>query len=118
MQLPISVDQLKQLLVADNLVDPARFDALVADYARPGAFTASIAWYRAGAGTLARSLGEQAPAPLDRVAVPTTVLWPEHDPLFPRAWSDRLDEFYADVDLQLVDGIGHFVPLEAPDRVA
>jgi len=102
----------------DFTADPARFDALVADYARPGAFTASIAWYRAGAGTFARSLGEQAPAPLDRVAVPTTVLWPEHDPLFPRAWSDRLDEFYADVDLQLVDGIGHFVPLEAPDRVA
>ena len=102
----------------DFAPDPARFDALVAEYARPGAFTASIAWYRAGAGTFARSLGEQAPAPLDRVAVPTTVLWPEHDPLFPRAWSDRLDEFYADVDLQFVDGIGHFVPLEAPDRVA
>jgi pimeloyl-ACP methyl ester carboxylesterase len=102
----------------DFTPDPARFDALVADYARPGAFTASIAWYRAGAGTFARSLSEQAPAPLDRVAVPTTVLWPEHDPLFPRAWSDRLDEFYADVDLQFVDGIGHFVPLEAPDRVA
>ncbi len=64
------------------------------------------------------SLREQAPAPLDRVAVPTTVLWPQHDPLFPRAWSDRLDEFYADVDLRLVDGIGHFVPLEAPDLVA
>lgn len=102
----------------DFTPDPARFDVLVAAYARPGAFTASIAWYRAGAGTFARSLGERAPAPLDRVAVPTTVLWPEHDPLFPRAWSDRLDEFYADVDLQFVDGIGHFVPLEAPDRVA
>jgi pimeloyl-ACP methyl ester carboxylesterase len=98
--------------------DPARLDALVADYARPGAFIASIAWYRAGAGTVARSLTERPPAPLDRVAVPTTVLWPEHDPLFPRAWSDRLDEFYADVDLQFVDGIGHYVPLEAPERVA
>ena len=102
----------------DFTPDPARFDALDGAYARPGAFTASIGWYRAGAGTFARSLAEQAPAPLDRVAVPTTVLWPEHDPLFPRAWSDRLDEFYADVDLQFVDGIGHFVPLEAPDRVA
>src|SRR6476661_3072420 len=102
----------------DFAPDPARFDALVAAYARPGAFTASIGWYRAGAGTFARSLAEQAPAPLDRVAVPTTVLWPQHDPLFPRAWSDRLDEFYADVDLRLVDGIGHFVPLEAPDLVA
>src|SRR6476659_8999319 len=53
-------------------------ERLVAGDARAGAFTASIGWYRAGAVTFARSLAEQAPAPLDRVAVPTTVLWPEH----------------------------------------
>jgi pimeloyl-ACP methyl ester carboxylesterase len=46
------------------------------------------------------------------------VLWPEHDPLFPRAWSDRLDEFYRDVRLRPVDGIGHFLPLEAPRVLA
>ena len=102
----------------DYTPEPEAFDALVAAYARPGAFTASIAWYRSGAGTVARSLTERAPAPLDRVTVPTTVLWPEHDPLFPVAWSDRLGEFYADVDLRVLEGVGHFVPLEAPDRVA
>jgi hypothetical protein len=64
---------------------------LVSVYAPPGAFTASIGWYRAGAGTVARSLGEQPPGPGQRLAVPTTVLWPQHDPLFPRAWSGRLD---------------------------
>jgi len=98
--------------------DPARLDALVAAYARPGAFAASIAWYRAGAGAVARSLAERPPTPLDRVAVPTTVLWPEHDPLFPLAWSDRIDAFFADATLQLLDGVGHFVPLEAPDALA
>jgi pimeloyl-ACP methyl ester carboxylesterase len=46
--------------------------------------------------------------------VPTTVLWPEHDPVFPRAWSDRLDDFFANVRLQHVDGVGHFTPLECP----
>ena len=50
--------------------------------------------------------------------MPTTVLWPEHDPLFPVAWSDRLDEFFADVDVQVLAGVGHFVPLQAPDAVA
>ena len=30
-------------------------DRLVSDYALPGAFKASIAWYRAGAGTIAQS---------------------------------------------------------------
>jgi pimeloyl-ACP methyl ester carboxylesterase len=98
--------------------DPAAFDALAALYARPGAFRASIAWYRAGAGSVARSLAERAPTPPDRLAVPTTVLWPEHDPLFPVAWSDRLDAFFADVELHVLDGVGHFVPLEAPAAVA
>jgi pimeloyl-ACP methyl ester carboxylesterase len=77
---------------------------------------ASIAWYRAGAGTLARALQERPPAV--RLAVPTTVLWPGHDPLFPVEWSDRLDEFFADVDLRDLPESGHFSPLEAPDEVA
>jgi pimeloyl-ACP methyl ester carboxylesterase len=58
------------------------------------------------------------PGPADRIQVPTTVLWPEHDPLFPRAWSDRLDEFFTDLTLRPVDGAGHFVPLERPEAFA
>jgi pimeloyl-ACP methyl ester carboxylesterase len=93
-------------------------ERLVVRYAAPGALLASIAWYRAGAGTVASSLAEQVPSATDRVAVPTTVLWPEHDPLFPRRWSDRLQEFFADVTLHELDGVGHFSPLEAPERFA
>jgi pimeloyl-ACP methyl ester carboxylesterase len=52
------------------------------------------------------------------VALPTTVLWPTADPLFPVAWSDRLAEFFADAELRVLDGVGHFVPLQAPDEVA
>lgn len=98
--------------------DPTELDRLAAAYGRPGAFVASINWYRAGSGMVARSLAERAPAAADRSAVPTTVLWPEHDPLFPRAWSDRLGEFLVDVDLRPLDGVGHFTPLEAPDDFA
>ena len=95
---------------------PQRLDHLTAHYAVPGAFTASIGWYRAGAGTATVALSEKPPArPL---AVPTTVLWPEHDPLFPRAWADRLGEWFAAAELRHVDGIGHFCPVEAPDVVA
>lgn len=93
-------------------------DHLVAVYSPPGAFVASIGWYRAGAGAVARSLAERAPGPADRLATPTTVLWPEHDPLFPREWSDRLDEFFHDVRLRHLDGAGHFLPVEAPADLA
>lgn len=96
--------------------DPAELDRLADAYARPGAFTASVNWYRGGSGMVARSLVEQPPA--QRIATPTTVLWPEHDPLFPRAWSDRVGEWFADAEVRPLDGVGHFVPVEAPEAWA
>jgi pimeloyl-ACP methyl ester carboxylesterase len=99
-------------------LDETDLDRLVERYAAPGAFTASIGWYRAGSGTVARSLTETMPAPEQRIRQPTTVLWPEHDPLFPSAWSDRLDAFFADVKLTHLPGAGHFTPLEAPEAFA
>lgn len=96
----------------------ADLDRLADSYGRPGAFTASIGWYRQGPGILARGLAEQAPAREDRLAVPTHVVWPAHDPLFPPAWGDRLDVFLADVTVTPVPDSGHFVPLEAPEAFA
>jgi pimeloyl-ACP methyl ester carboxylesterase len=93
---------------------PDRFSELVDLYARPGAFTASIAWYRSGSSGVATALAEKP----HRIAPPTTVLWPEHDPLFPPAWADRLDEFFDDHELHHLAGVGHYVPLEAPQAVA
>jgi pimeloyl-ACP methyl ester carboxylesterase len=93
--------------------DPIELDRLAGLYGEPGAFAASIGWYRSGSGTVATSLAERPPAPEARIQVPTTVLWPEHDPLFPPAWGDRLEEFFADVTREDLAGAGHFSPLEA-----
>lgn len=96
----------------------ARLEHLVAAYGTRGAFSSSIAWYRAGSGSVAQARAERAPVPAERIATPTTVLWPEHDPLFPRAWSDRLDEFFSQVALHPVNGVGHFTPVECPELFA
>ena len=34
------------------------------------------------------------------------------------AWADRIEALLADARLHVLDGVGHFVPLEAPDEVA
>lgn len=91
---------------------------LVDRYSGPGAFTASIAWYRAGGGLVANSIGEHAPAPGDRLDLPVRILWQEFDPTFPRRFADRLDAFFTDVTVTAVDGIGHFTPVEAPHEFA
>jgi len=94
----------------------AELDRLTALYGAPGAFVASVNWYRAGAGMVASSLAERAPAAEDRIAVPTTILWPEQDPVLPRAWGDRIDEFFVSATIENLPGAGHFAPLEAADR--
>jgi pimeloyl-ACP methyl ester carboxylesterase len=93
-------------------------DRLASDYALPGAFTASIAWYRAGAGTVAQSLTEPPPDRAIKIQPPTDVLLTQHDPLFPREWADRLDGYFVDARPYRVDGVGHFTPLECPEELA
>lgn len=90
---------------------------LVESYSPAGAFVASIAWYRSRPGPIA-SATELPPADDERIKVPTEILWPTNDPLFPVEWSDRLDEWFADVRLTVVPHTGHFVPVEAPQAFA
>ena len=93
-------------------------DEVVDAYARPGAFTASLGWYRSGSATLATALavrGAEAPPAVD---VPATVLWGERDPLYPLRMADGLPQLLPQVDLRLLPEVGHFTPLEAPDEVA
>ena len=90
-----------------SLIADPEFDALVADYARPGAFTASIQWYTAN----------RVPAIETPTAVPTVMLWPVDDPLFPLRWADRFDEWFTNGRLEEVSS-RHFVPLEAPEVFA
>ena len=99
-------------------LDDRRLDHLCDVYGPPGAVTASVGWYRAGSGMVATSLAERAPAAADRVAVPTTVLWPEHDPLFPFEWSDRLSSFFSALETEFLTAVGHFTPVEAPEAFA
>src|SRR6202042_3225915 len=96
----------------------ADLEHLVSVYGAPGAFTASIQWYRAGAGTATAAAAEVTPSPAERLATPAAVLWPEFDPLFPREWSDRIDKFFTRARLRFVDGAGHYAPLEYPAVIA
>ena len=99
-------------------LDGEHLEHLVSMYGRPGAFAASVAWYRSGAGSVATSVAEQVPGPASRIPVPATVLWPTHDPLFPVPWSDRIGEFFTDARLTILEGAGHFTPLERPREFA
>lgn len=93
-------------------------DELVASYARPGAFTVSLNWYRSGSATVAMALASQATEPPPPLATPTTVLWGEQDPIFPQRFAENLSVTFADHALHRLPDVGHFVPLEAAVELA
>ena len=88
-------------------------DDLVADYARPGAFTVSLNWYRSGSATLATALAARGSAPPPPVDIPATVLWGARDPLFPPRMAEGVTGLLPRADVRMLDDVGHFVPLEA-----
>src|SRR5579864_8341972 len=60
----------------------------------PGAFVASINYYRTSSNPVSAFDAETKPPHDERLAVPTTVLWEDQDPIFPCEWSNRLDDFF------------------------
>jgi pimeloyl-ACP methyl ester carboxylesterase len=67
---------------------------------------------------LAQSLTELPPDRAIKIRAPTDVLWPQHDPLFPPEWADRLEHYFIEVTVHIASGAGHFTPLECPDQFA
>ena len=88
----------------------AQVDAYVEPLREPGALTAALNWYRAMGG------GSGVPGP---ATVPTTYVWSTADPALGRAGAERCGEHvtgpYA---FEVLEGIGHWVPEQAPDRLA
>lgn len=80
-------------------------------YSQPGAWRAAFNCYRAAWRTMGQGPADQT------VPAPTLVLWGDRDPILPAAWADRLPEFFPNLTLKTVEGCGHFLMREAPERV-
>lgn len=96
-------------------VTDAELEHWVEAYSQPGALRGGFGYYRAFE-RLRTAQGEIPPAEL-AVAVPTLVLWGEGDPVLPVAWTDRLPEYFPQLTLTRVPGVGHFMMREAPVRL-
>ncbi len=100
------------------VVNEDRLAHLTEVYSAPGAFTASMMWYRSSGNPVTAYAAEVPPGKAQRLATPTSILWQEHDAIFPFHWSDRLDDFFSNYALEPLLGVGHFTPLEATDKFA
>jgi pimeloyl-ACP methyl ester carboxylesterase len=96
----------------DTCIDSDELSVVADTYARPGAFTSSIAWYRARA---ARRDRGDIPPPIE---VPTIALWGDRDPMRPLAHREGFTQAFPRSTSTVLPGVGHFVPAEAPGAVA
>jgi pimeloyl-ACP methyl ester carboxylesterase len=94
---------------------PLEFERIVDAYARPGAFEASIAWYRARPRDR-RAAALAHPASLG-VAQPAEVLWSDRDPVAPPSWVEGIEAFLPNARITPVPDAGHFVAWEDPGTV-
>jgi pimeloyl-ACP methyl ester carboxylesterase len=90
-------------------------DAEIAEYvdaySQPGALRGGFNCYRAALRGGTQNSGDLL------INTPTLVLWGDSDAILPYTWSDRLPEFFSQLSLKKVEGVGHFMMREAPDRV-
>ncbi len=92
-------------------------EAFVDNFLRPGNLEGGFAYYRAAhAGRIAMMEGKSPSLP--PIAIPTAVRWAAQDVLCPAAWTDRLGETFANLDLSILPAVGHFPHREDPDRSA
>jgi pimeloyl-ACP methyl ester carboxylesterase len=91
----------------------SQLEKVVEVYARPGAFTASLRWYQARAAR--RLLAAPASPPLETA---TIALWGDRDPMRPLDHREGFEESFPNSESRVLEGVGHFVPHEAPGQVA
>jgi pimeloyl-ACP methyl ester carboxylesterase len=100
----------------DGAVGEEHFQQIVDAYARPGAFEASIAWYRSRAASRGKEAADAAAA--EKLATPSVILWGEKDPVTPVLFAESLADSFEDWELRRLPGVGHFGPQEAPQELA
>jgi pimeloyl-ACP methyl ester carboxylesterase len=91
-------------------------DRYVADLSRPGALTAGLNWYRAN---MPPALLLADPVPFPELQMPVMGIWSEKDFALGEGQMLRSQtQVSGPWRYERLNGIGHYVPLEAPDRLS
>lgn len=96
----------------------ADVDRVLADLARPGALTAALNWYRANIDPVAFVTGRVPRRPVRSIACPTLGVWSDGDTALTEEQMTASARFVAGPwRYERLAGVGHWIPLAAPDRL-
>lgn len=112
-------------LIQKAMVDPSRVPEerlapYAANFARPEAARAALAYYRGmGRSALRRREGRRFFRDYPRIQAPFLLLWAEEDMALGRELTYGLEPYFEHPPVvRYLPGVGHFAPLEAPEAVA
>jgi pimeloyl-ACP methyl ester carboxylesterase len=116
-------DEFEALLarqLAMTVADPERMtgDVLDAYLAPHRSRIGRVSFFEHQVRTYDSAPTQRTAAALPLLAVPTKVIWGEQDRWQPVSYAQRLANDIPDAELVVVDGAGHFLMEDAPDRVA
>jgi pimeloyl-ACP methyl ester carboxylesterase len=90
-------------------------DRYIADLSRPGALTAGLNWYRAN---MPPSLLMADPVPFPAITAPVMGIWSDQDfALTEEQMTASAEHVSGPWRYERIDGVGHTVQLQAPDRL-
>jgi len=85
---------------------------------QPGAVAGGIKWYQANIPEMDKIADADFwPSPKASTQVPSMLIWGEDDGTFVPTFIDRLPTYVKDLRIEVLPGIRHWPPLEAPDKV-
>ncbi len=104
---------------SEMAVDKRRFSEADLDHYRqnalkPGAATAMVNWYRAGA---RNGMKKWAPDTAPVIDIPTLMIWGEEDTALGIELTEGYGPYVTDFTLQRLPGVSHWVQQEAPEAV-
>ena len=109
---------------ADLSLIPAEERQIYLDqWSRPGALTAMLNWYRSSQ-VVVPAVDENAAMPawvergVPRLRIPVRVIWGLEDKALLPIQLEGIGEVGDDVEVFPLNGVGHFAPWEAPEKVA
>jgi len=99
-------------VLGESLGSPADLDHYCEVFERTG-FRGGINWYR----NIDRNAAEHPAIGKKKLDAPCLMLTAEWDPALRPEFAERMRELCSDLELHLVEKVGHWVQQEAPDRV-
>ena len=85
---------------------------------RPGAVIGGIKWYQANIPELDKITDDDFwPSIKASTEVESMLIWGEDDTTFVSAFIDQLPNYAKDLRIEVLPGVRHWPPLEAPDKV-